>query len=212
MQSKSKRVPTARSVAADVVVRVLRDKAYAAAALDADLERNVQLDVRDRALATELAYGTLRLLGWLEKRVGRHATKGIASIEVHVRAHLLVAAYQVLVLSRVPAFAAVDEAVSTVRALRGPRVAGFVNAVLRKIASEPKPDAEELARAALDAADPALAAALVRAIGQEATMRLLAPEESPPLGPRVEDAATREHWIAELRAARPDAIIEPGRV
>ena len=73
MSNKSKRAPTARSVAADVVVRVLRDKAYAAAALDADLERNVQLDVRDRALATEIAYGTLRLLGWLEKRVGRHA-------------------------------------------------------------------------------------------------------------------------------------------
>ena len=210
--SKSRRAPTARSVAADVVVRVLRDKAYAAAALDAELERNVQLDVRDRALATELAYGTLRLLGWLEKRVGRHATKGVSSIEVHVRAHLLVAAYQVLVLTRVPAFAAVDEAVSTVRALRGPRVAGFVNAVLRKIASEPKPEAEELARAALEAADPALAAALVSAIGREGALSLLAPEETPALGLRVEDPSSRETWIARLREARPDATIEPGRV
>lgn len=210
--SKPRRVPTARSVAADVVVRVLRDKAYAAAALDAELERNVQLDVRDRALATELAYGTLRLLGWLEQRVGRHATKGIGSVEVNVRAHLVVAAYQVLVLTRVPAFAAVDEAVTTVRALRGPRVAGFVNAVLRKIASEPKPEAEELARAALDAADPALAAAIVRSIGQEGTMKLLAPEESPPLGLRIEDPAARDAWLAQLREARPDATIEPGHV
>ena len=209
--SKPRRVPTARSVAADVVVRVLRDKAFAAAALDAELERNVQLDVRDRALATELAYGTLRLLGWLEKRVGRHASKGAASIEVHVRAHLFVAAYQVLVLTRVPAFAAVDEAVSTVRALRGPRVAGFVNAVLRKIAAEPKPAAEELARAALDAADPALARALVSAVGQAGALSLLAPEESPALGLRVEDASTRPHWIAQLREARPEASIEPGR-
>jgi 16S rRNA (cytosine967-C5)-methyltransferase len=199
-------------VAADVVVRVLTDKAYAAAALDAELERNVQLDVRDRALATELAYGTLRLLGWLEKRVGRHATKGVKSIEVHVRAHLLVAAYQVLVLTRVPAFAAVDQAVTTVRALRGPRVAGFVNAVLRKIASEPKPDAEELARAALEAADPALAAALVNSIGREGALSLLAPEETPALGLRVEDASARESWIARLREARPDATIEPGRL
>ena len=209
--TKPKRVPTARSVAAEVVERVLRDKAYAAAALDAELERNIQLDVRDRALATELAYGTLRLLGWLEKRVGRHASKGASSIEVHVRAHLFVAAYQVLVLTRVPAFAAVDEAVTTVRALRGPRVAGFVNAVLRKIASEPKPDAAELARAALDAADPALAAALVNAIGREGALSLLAPEETPALGLRVEDPSSRESWVARLREARPDAIIEPGR-
>lgn len=206
-----RRAPTARSVAADVVVRVLRDKAYAAAALDAELERNVQLDVRDRALATELAYGTLRLLGWLEKRVARHATKGVGSIEVHVRAHLFVAAYQVLVLTRVPAFAAVDEAVTLVRGLRGPRVAGFVNAVLRKIASEPKPNAEELARAALDAADPALAAAIVRAVGEEGALRLLTSEETPALGLRVEDATSRETWIARLREARPEATIEAGR-
>ena len=210
--SKPRRAPTARSVAADVVVRVLRDKAYAAAALDAELERNVQLDARDRALATELAYGTLRLLGWLEKRVARHASRGASSIEVHVRAHLLVAAYQVLVLTRVPAFAAVDEAVTLVRGLRGPRVAGFVNAVLRKIASEAKPDADELARAALDAADPALAAAMVRAIGQEGALRLLASEETPALGLRVEDSTSREIWMAKLREARPEATIEAGRI
>ncbi|MDB4934185.1 MAG: Ribosomal small subunit methyltransferase [Labilithrix sp.] len=210
--SKQLRVPTARSVAAEVVVRVLRDKAFAAAALDADLERNVQLDVRDRALATELAYGTLRLLGWLEKRLNRHASRGIGSVDVQVRAQLLVAAYQVLVLTRVPAFAAVDEAVSVVKALRGPRVAGFANAVLRKLAGEPKPAADEIARAALEAADPELARAIVRAIGEQGALALFAPSESPPLGLRVDDATRRDTWIARLREARPDASIEAGKV
>lgn len=191
---------------------MLRDKAYAAAALDADLERNIQLDARDRALATELAYGTLRLLGWLEKRLNRHATRGIGSVDVQVRAQLLVAAYQVLVLTRVPAFAAVDEAVDVVKALRGPRVAGFVNAVLRKLAAEPKPAAEEIARAALAAADPGLAKALVRAVGEEGALRLLVADESPPLGLRVEDASERDAWIARLREARPEASIEAGLV
>ena len=206
---KAHKAPTARSVAASVVLRVLKDKAYAAAALDAELERNIQLDARDRALATELAYGTLRLLGWIEKRVLRHAPK---AVEVTVRAHLFVAVYQVLVLTRVPAFAAVDEAVSTVRALRGPRVAGFVNAVLRKITAEPKPTAEELAQASLDAADPELRRALVAAVGSDGALALLVPEESPSLGLRVEDESARGAWIDTLRAARPDASIEPGRV
>lgn len=199
-------------MATDVVLRVLRDKAYAAAALDAELERNVQLDARDRALATELSYGTLRLLGWLEQRIGKHATKGVRSIEHHVRAHLLVAAYQVLVLTRVPAFAAVDEAVTSIRALRGARVAGFANAVLRKLSGEPKPDPQELARASLDAADPAIAAAMIRAVGREATIHLLSAEETPALGVRVEDASARDLWLARLRQARPEASIEPGRV
>lgn len=207
-----RRAPTARSVAAEVVVRVLRDKAFAAAALDADLERNIQLDARDRGLATELAYGTLRLLGWLTKRLDRHATRGIGSVDVQVRAQLLVAAYQVLVLTRVPAFAAVDEAVNVVKALRGPRVAGFANAVLRKLAAEPKPGAEEIAKAALDAADPALARAIVSAVGEAGALRLLTSDESPPLGLRVERADERETWIARLREARPEATIAAGSV
>jgi 16S rRNA (cytosine967-C5)-methyltransferase len=39
-------------------------------------------------------------------------------------------------LDRVPAWAAVDEAVESLRALRGPKVAGFGNAVLRKLSGE----------------------------------------------------------------------------
>jgi len=127
-------------------------------------------------------------------------------------AQLLVAAYQVLVLTRVPAFAAVDEAVNAVKALRGPRVAGFANAVLRKLAAEPKPAAEEIARAALDAADPSLARAIVSAVGEAGALRLLSSEESPPLGLRVENGDDRETLIARLREARPEATITKGLV
>ena len=42
---------TARTIAATVLERVERDRAYAAAALDAELDRHPQLDPRDRALA-----------------------------------------------------------------------------------------------------------------------------------------------------------------
>src|SRR5688500_13559294 len=136
-------VPTARSVAATVISRVIADNAFAAPTLDTELDRAIQLDGRDRALATELVYGTLRLYGWLADRVARHAKRGIDGLDPIVVAHLVVAAYQIFVLSRVPAFAAVSEAVSAVRALRGAHVAGFANAVLRKVASEPRPTDEE---------------------------------------------------------------------
>ncbi|MBS2017272.1 MAG: Sun protein [Deltaproteobacteria bacterium] len=206
-----RRAPTARSVAADVLLRVWKDSAFAAAALDAELARNVQLEVRDRALATELVYGTLRLGGWLEQRLGRHAPRGLGSLDPHVRAHLLVAAYQIVALSRVPDFAAVNEAVDAIRALRGERMSGFANAILRKIAKEPKPEADELARASLASADPALVRAILDAIGEPAALALVATEETPPLGLRIEDADARDTWIARLREARPDASIEAGR-
>lgn len=205
--------PTARSVAATVIARVVAEGAFAAAALDAELDRAAQLDPRDRALATELVYGTLRLLRWLEERVGRHAKRGIDKLDPIVRAHIAVAAYQIFVLTRVPAFAAVSEAVGAVRAVRGPQVAGFANAVLRKLASEPRPTEQELARAALASMEPALREAIVRAAGEAGALALLgAHEGAPPLGLRVEDAARRDEWLERLREARPGATFERGRV
>ena len=51
---------SARVVAVRVLERVERDGAFAAAALDAELDRHPQLDVRDRGLSSELVYGVLR--------------------------------------------------------------------------------------------------------------------------------------------------------
>ena len=86
--------PTARRVAARVLERVLRDKALAAAALDAELERAAQLQPRDKGLATELTYGTLRVRPLLEQRLARHATRGLDKLDEATLATLLVAAYQ----------------------------------------------------------------------------------------------------------------------
>jgi 16S rRNA (cytosine967-C5)-methyltransferase len=125
---------TARTIAVTVLERVERDRAYAAAALDAELDRHPQLDPRDRGLAAELVYGVLRVKQALLARLVRHAPRGLP--DDVVRRHMLVAAYQLLLLDRVPAWAAVDEAVESLRALRGPKVAGFGNAVLRKLSGE----------------------------------------------------------------------------
>nr|PZN28100.1 MAG: hypothetical protein DIU78_03460 [Pseudomonadota bacterium] len=124
---------TARTLAARVVLRVFRDAAYAAAALDAELSRHAELDARDRALATELVYGVLRTRGALERRLARYIARRVD--DAVTRVHLLVAAYQILLLDRVPPFAAVDAAVTAVRAERGARLAGFTNAVLLGLAA-----------------------------------------------------------------------------
>jgi 16S rRNA (cytosine967-C5)-methyltransferase len=207
-----KLAPTPRSVAVTVIARVLTDGAFAAAALDAELDRNIQLDARDRALATELVYGTLRYHRWLEERVLRHASRGLEGQDARIRAILAISAYQLLVLTRIPPFAAVSEAVTLARAVRGEKVSGFVNAVLRKVAKEPRPDAADLARAALASADPSLAKAIVRSIGEDGAVALLGGDAAPPIGLRVEDASARDAWLERLREARPDASFEPGRL
>jgi len=123
--------PSARAVALEVIRRVADEGAYSNRLLPAALARS-GLDQRDRALATELAYGTLRHVPELDAAIGSRATRPIARMTPGARAALRLGAYQLLHM-RIPAHAAVGETVGVVV----PRERGFVNAILRRLAKEP---------------------------------------------------------------------------
>ena len=78
------------------------------------LDRAVQLAPRDKALATELVYGALRYRSFLEGELERASSRGNVDLDPDTLAHLLVAGYQLFGLDRVPPFAAVNEAVSSI--------------------------------------------------------------------------------------------------
>jgi 16S rRNA (cytosine967-C5)-methyltransferase len=115
-----------------VLVRVDRDRAYADLALHAEL-RDTDLERRDRALATELAYGALRCRGRLDAALAQVLDRPLDRVEPDVLNLLRLGAYQVLELDRVPVEAAVSETVSLAKAVGLGRSAGFVNAVLRSL-------------------------------------------------------------------------------
>jgi 16S rRNA (cytosine967-C5)-methyltransferase len=121
----------AREVALEVVRRVADEGAYSTRVLQTALTRS-GLDDRDRALATELAYGTLRHVPGLDDAIGARAARPIARMTPGARAALRLGAYQLL-HTRIPAHAAVGETVGLVV----PRERGFVNAILRRLAKEP---------------------------------------------------------------------------
>ena len=207
---------TARNIAAEVVGRVERDGAFAAAVLDHELKRAVQLSPRDRALATELVYGTLRLRPLLEKALESVTPRGIATLDARTKALLLIAVYQIH-YTRIPAFAAVSEAVEAIRAIKGRTVGGFANGALRQVALVAQTTKlPEMPGAFRDATAPWLRRALERSIGDDATESLLtAGPYPPPLNLRVRAAkgelnGTRSAIIDQLRAALPNATIEPG--
>jgi 16S rRNA (cytosine967-C5)-methyltransferase len=129
----ARRPPTAspspaRLVAARVLERVESDGAFADLALDAELQRR-RLALRDVALATELVFGTLRWQRYLDWILAPHSRRRLAALDPRVRVLLRVTAYQIAFLERVPAFAAVHDAVTLARG--APGVAEYVNAVLR---------------------------------------------------------------------------------
>jgi 16S rRNA (cytosine967-C5)-methyltransferase len=207
-------IPSARSVAAAVLVRVMQDSAFAAAALDAEVSRSAQLDPRDRALATELVYGSLRVLPWLTSRLERRAPRGLGGLDARTRAELILSAYQLFFLARVPAFAAVNEAVEAIKVARGAKLAAFANAVLRRISEEaPATRGEGRLFEATWASMPVwLREALARSLGEDGAKAFCAAGlEPPPLGLRVDAEESREGWLAKLRAAVPQATFEPGK-
>ena len=72
--------------------------------------------------------------GRLDHLLGPHVRRGLGSVERSLLEVLRLGAYQLLYMGGVPAYAAVSEAVDQARSLAGPKPAGFVNAVLRKVA------------------------------------------------------------------------------
>lgn len=210
------RVSDARELARQVLRRVRRDQAYSNLALAAALERAPALGAADRGLATELVYGVLRHQGRLDAALGALTRQPVERLDAEVHDVLRLAAYQLLLLDRVPDYAAVDAAVRTVKALRGPRQAGFVNAVLRRLAAgrdeAPAPPADPCERLALTASLPvALARQLVAELGLEVAERLaLSSLERAPLVLRVND---RRASLGAVQAAleAEGAAVFPGR-
>jgi 16S rRNA (cytosine967-C5)-methyltransferase len=121
----------ARRAAVDVLLAVDRDDSYANLALPRML-RERSITGTDAAFATELTYGTLRRSGVLDIVIGAGARRDAATLDPAVRAVLRLGAYQVL-HTRVPPHAAVSSSVDLSRQVAGPRPAGLVNAVLRRV-------------------------------------------------------------------------------
>uniref|UniRef100_UPI0026EFBEBC transcription antitermination factor NusB n=1 Tax=Thiohalomonas denitrificans TaxID=415747 RepID=UPI0026EFBEBC len=93
------------------------------------------LPPRDRALAQELAYGTVRWYPRLSALLKRLLTKPLKAREREVEALLLVGLYQLLILE-MPPHAAVGETVAAVRLLKKDWARGLTNAVLRSAGRE----------------------------------------------------------------------------
>ena len=212
-----------RRVALEVLLRVEQGGAYANATLDSRLGGDLDLSPRDRALATELVYGTLRRALSLDWILGQRSNRPIDALDPAVRQILRLGAYQLLHLN-VPDHAAVDSAVELTRQVGIRRATGFVNAVLRAVArgrDEPLAPPFEV--------DPALHLRIVEGLPEwvfEAWRHALPLEELPAAARAVNEAAplclrapsprARDEAVARLAErgveARPSRLSPVGLV
>jgi 16S rRNA (cytosine967-C5)-methyltransferase len=120
-------IAAARRAAHAVVLRTLAEGAYADRALHGEARG---LGPRDRALAKQLAFGTVQRRGTLDWVIAATAR---GRLEPGVRAALQLGLFQLLYLDGVPAHAAVADAVELAKPSPGHAV---VNAVLRRVARD----------------------------------------------------------------------------
>ena len=113
------------------MLRVFEDDSYADRAFAGAA---AGLDGRDRALAQQIAYGTVQRVRALDFGIETLGRRPVRKLDPPVRAALRLGAFQLGYLDRVAVHAAVNESVELVRAARLERAVPFTNAVMRRLA------------------------------------------------------------------------------
>jgi 16S rRNA (cytosine967-C5)-methyltransferase len=184
---------SARAVAAEAIRRVTDGEAFSNLLLPSLLDR-AGLAGRERNLATELTYGTLRRLIPIDRSLADLVRRPLERAPAPARAALRLGAYQLL-HTRIPSHAAVAETVSLVpQAQRA-----FVNAVLRRLAASPTrpPSGEDdEAVAARTGLAPWAVGELRRLLGDEAEEAAAALASPAPLPLRANPCRTGPERLA----------------
>lgn len=126
----------ARALALEVIHQVFEEGAYANLALDKALF-SVPLDDRDRGLATELVYGTVKYRDRLDHILNHYTKRPMAKTTPWLRDILRMAVYQLDRLDKLPPHAVVHEAVALAKQ-KDRRGDKFVNGVLRSYLRDPE--------------------------------------------------------------------------
>jgi 16S rRNA (cytosine967-C5)-methyltransferase len=125
-------MPAPARIAAFDILRRVEAGGYAS---DLLLERTAALDSRDAGLASEIVFGVLRYRAQLDYLIEIYSSR--RKLDAEVRIALRMGIYQLRYLERIPAHAAVTDAVELVKRAHKRSAAGFVNAVLRQVDREP---------------------------------------------------------------------------
>ncbi len=132
----------ARHTALTALIACRKAGAWADSVLDAHIRRD-GLDSRDAALATRLCCGVLQNRALLDFYLSAFSARRLSDLQPVVLDILRLGAYQILFSDRIPASAAVNEAVEQARKSANGKAAGYVNGVLRALCRGPLPEPSE---------------------------------------------------------------------
>lgn len=123
---------TARTTALTALIACRRQNAWSDGILKEYIARD-KLDRRDAALASRLCYGVLQNQLLLDFYIGYFLKGQIKDLQPVVLDILRLGVYQLTLMSKIPAAAAVNEAVNQGKKYANSRAAGLINGVLRAV-------------------------------------------------------------------------------
>lgn len=132
---RRKEVLSAREVALNVLTGVDENGAYSNLLLNRSLQQ-AELSPADAGLATELVYGTIARQATLDYFLNLFIKSGVKRLNPWVRSLIRMSLYQIRYLDRIPAHAAVNEAVEIAKKRGHSGIASMINGVLRSVLRE----------------------------------------------------------------------------
>ncbi|MBS1797747.1 MAG: 16S rRNA (cytosine(967)-C(5))-methyltransferase RsmB [Acidobacteria bacterium] len=194
------KISPARIGASEILLKIEREKAFSSVLLAAGEEN---LSAPDRALCHEIVLGTLRRQIYLDRIIDRLTND--RKLDQVVRIILRSALYQLVFLDRIPAHAAINDAVNLVQRAKKTSARGLVNAVLRNFTRGPfVPEfADELDRLSVETSHPRwLLEKWIGQFGFEETAKLAAADNETP-GPGFRWTARTTAAVRESLAKEP---------
>jgi len=157
---KKPKADPVRLLVFDILTEVNRQDGYSNLLLPRALDSSA-FDQRDKAFATELLYGTLRMQGRHDYVLSQVSDRPWIEVDSGIVDVTRMGLQQIFEL-RVPMHAAVSETVELARKVLGESKASFVNALLRKVSARPLEDwlapladvADEVSRLAITYSHP----------------------------------------------------------
>ncbi len=127
LQEKSMNV---RETAFQSLLTICRDEGYSNIVVSKTIQTH-QFSDRDRRFYTELVYGTLRCLNYLDWIISQISTRKLQKLDPVCLAIVRLGLYQIFGMTKVPESAACNEAVKMATKFGNKGMAKFVNAMLR---------------------------------------------------------------------------------
>lgn len=185
-----------------MLLRIISEESFSSYVLNS--ERMEELTPADRALTTELVLGTLRWQKRLDWLIEQYAGRRVDQIDLNILVILRMALYQIKFLTKIPAHAAANEAVNLAKQNKLYKATGFINAVLRKAATDQEAERKIQAlediteRIAVETSHPEwIIRRWIERFGPKATTQIaLANNNPPPISIRINLNRTSE---AELK-------------